>query len=52
VFSRLEALPGVVCVSAGCFGDTGFPGPAKLYWSSRRPHWFATPAGIEPVETQ
>jgi hypothetical protein len=52
VFSRLEALPGVVCVSAGCFGDVNFPGPQKLYWSTRRPHWFVMPAGIEPVETQ
>ena len=52
VFSRLEALPGIVCVSAGCFGDADFPAPGRLYWSSRRHHWLELPGGIEPVETQ
>jgi hypothetical protein len=52
VFSRLEALPGIVCVSAGGFGAQDFPRPGKLYWSSRRHHWFEVPSGVEPIETQ
>jgi hypothetical protein len=52
VFSRLEALPGLVCVSVGCFGDPDFPGPGKLYWSSRRHRWLDVPSGVEAVETQ
>ena len=52
VFTRLEALPGVVCVSAGCFGAQDFPAPGRLYWSSRRHHWLELPGGIERIETQ
>src|SRR4051812_45126931 len=29
VFTRLEALPDVVCVSAGCFNDPDFPKPGR-----------------------
>jgi hypothetical protein len=52
VFSRLEALPELVCVAVGCFSDPDFPAPAKLYWNSRRHHWLDLPAGIGRVETQ
>jgi hypothetical protein len=52
VFCCLEALPGIVGVSVGCFADPDFPGPGKLYWSSRRHRWLGLPAGIEHVETQ
>jgi hypothetical protein len=52
VLSRLEVLPGIVCVGAGGFADPDFPGPGKLYWSSRRHHWLDVPNGVEPVETQ
>lgn len=52
VVTRLQALPGMVCVPVGCFGDPDFPGPGKLYWSSRRHHWLDLPTGIERIETQ
>ena len=52
VFTRLEALPGVMCVPVGCFSEPDFPAPAKLYWSSRRHHWLELPSGVEPIETQ
>jgi hypothetical protein len=52
VFARLEVLPNILCVSAGCFNDRDFPAPAKLYWSSRRHHWLELPAGVELIETQ
>jgi hypothetical protein len=52
VFTRLEVLPGIACVSVGCFNEPDFPAPAKLYWSSRRHHWLDLPTGIERIETQ
>jgi hypothetical protein len=52
VFTRLEVLPGIVCVSVGCFNEPDFPAPGKLYWSSRRHHWLDLPEGVELVETQ
>jgi hypothetical protein len=52
VFSRLESLPGLVCVAIGCFADLQFQRPGTLYWSSRSHHWLELPANIERVETQ
>ena len=52
VFSRLEALPEILCVPVGCFNEPDFPRPGKLYWSSRRHHWLELPIGIVRVETQ
>src|SRR4051812_19164189 len=52
VFTRLEALPDILCVSVGCFGAPDFPGPGRLYWNSKRHHWLELPSGIERVETQ
>jgi hypothetical protein len=51
-FTRLEALPNMICVPVGCFTDPSFAAPGRLYWSSRRHHWLDLPAGIEPVDTQ
>ena len=52
LFFRLEALPGLIGVSVGCFADPGFEKPEKLFWASRRHHWLDVPAVVEPVETQ
>ena len=52
VFCRLEALPGVVGVSVGCFADPEFEKPGKFYWASRRHRWLDVPAALEAVETQ
>jgi hypothetical protein len=52
VFCRLEALPGLIGVSVGCFADPSFEKPEKLYWASRRHHWLDVPAALEAVETQ
>ena len=52
VFARLEALPEMVCVPVGCFNEPDFPGPGKLYWSSKGHRWLELPVGIERVETQ
>lgn len=52
VLTRLEALPGIIGVSVGCFADPGFEKPGKLYWTANRHHWLDTPGDVEPVETQ
>jgi hypothetical protein len=52
VLTRLEALPGIIDVSVGCFADPGFEKPQNLWWASRRHHWLEPPPGVEPVETQ
>ena len=52
VLTRLEALPGLVGVSVGCFADPTFEKPQKLYWTVSRHHWLDTPRGVEPVDTQ
>ena len=52
VLTRLEALPGIIGVSVGCFADPGFEKPEKLWWASRRHHWLEPPSGLETAETQ
>ena len=52
VLTRLEALPGIIDVSVGCFADPGFEKPQNLWWASRRHHWLEPPPGVEPVDTQ
>ena len=52
VYCRLEALPGMIGVSVGCFADPGFEKPQKLYWASRRHRWLDVPTMLEAVETQ
>ena len=52
VFIRMEAMPDLIAIPAGCFADPAFIKPARLYWSSRRHHWLSAPAGAELVETQ
>lgn len=52
VFIRMEAMPGVVAIPAGCFAAPDFTKPDRLYWSARRHHWLAPPPGVESVETQ
>ena len=51
VFMKLEALPNMVCVPVGAFGDPDFQPPGKLFWASRRHRWLELP-GVERVETQ
>jgi hypothetical protein len=52
VFTRMEALPGLIGIAAGCFADPDFAKPATLFWSSRRHKWLPAPDGVEPIETQ
>jgi hypothetical protein len=52
VFVRMEAMPDLIAIPAGCFADPTFIKPGRLYWSTRRHHWLSAPAGAELVETQ
>jgi hypothetical protein len=52
VAARLEVIADMIGVSAGCFADSEFPAPGKLFWSSRSHHWLELADSIERVETQ
>lgn len=52
VFQRAEAMPGAIVVQVGCFGDPGFPPPARAYWTSRKPGWCGLPDGIIAIDRQ
>ena len=52
VFTRMEAMPGLIGIAVGCFADPGFDKPATAYWTARRHHWFDPPPGFETVDTQ
>jgi len=49
---RAEGLPGTVGVPVGCFADTSFAPPSKLFWASRRHHWLELPDTIALIDTQ
>lgn len=52
VMFRAEGLPGVIGVPVGCFADSSFAKPSKLFWASRRHHWLDLPPGIAAIDTQ
>ena len=52
VFMRSEGMPGAIVVSVGCFGDPGFPPPARAYWASRKPGWCGLPDGVAMIDRQ
>jgi hypothetical protein len=52
VVFRVEAWPGMLGVSIGCFADPEFVRPSKFYWSSRRHRWLGIPDGVESLDTQ
>jgi hypothetical protein len=52
MFVRMEAMPGVVAIPAGCFAEPDFVEPGRLYWTVRRHHWLTAPPGVESVDTQ
>ena len=49
VLCRMEAWPGVMAVSVGCFADPDFAQPEKLYWPSRLHRWLGFPDSVEMV---
>jgi hypothetical protein len=52
VFFRAEGLPGMVGIAAGCFADSKFAEPARLFWASRRHGWLDFGTSIPLIETQ
>jgi hypothetical protein len=52
VFSRLEALPGLIAVPVGVFTDPAFVKPARHYWTVSRHQWLASPADAVIIERQ
>jgi len=52
VIFRMQAVPNVVGVSAGCFADPHFGKPTRLYWASRQHDWLSFPEDVERLATQ
>ena len=52
VYYRIEAYPGTVVISAGCFADPDFPKPDTHYYASRRHPWLKVPDGVEAFDEQ
>jgi hypothetical protein len=52
VLFRAEGLPGTLGVPVGCFADSSFARPTKLFWASRRHHWLELPENIVLIDTQ
>ena len=49
---RVEAYPGTIVISVGCFADPDFPKPDTLYYASRRHPWVKVPDGIDAFDEQ
>lgn len=52
VFFRSEGLPGMVGVAVGCFAESSFAKPERLFWASRRHRWLDLGEVIAMLETQ
>lgn len=52
VYRRLEVLPGVIGVLAGCFADKDFKAPENWYHVINRHDWLKPIEGIKDNETQ
>ena len=40
LFARLEAVQDALSIPVGLLGDSGFPPPGDIYWTSRRHSWW------------
>jgi hypothetical protein len=47
VFFRVPAVPDLVGVPAGAFGDPSFPAPSVSVYESRRHHWVSLPESVK-----
>ena len=52
VFSRVEAMPGLIAVPVGSFADPAFEKPRAFYWTLRRHRWLVAPEGAATIERQ
>jgi hypothetical protein len=52
VFFRSEGLPAMVGVAVGCFAESSFAKPERLFWASRRHRWLDLGEVITLLETQ
>jgi len=52
VYWYSEAVPDMINVAIGNFGDPGFPPPAYHVWSSSKHAWVTEPEGCEVHKTQ
>lgn len=52
VYRKLQVLPGVLGVFAGCFADPATPGPENWYHVTSRHAWLKPLEGVTDNETQ
>ncbi|WP_162142406.1 GFA family protein [Cucumibacter marinus] len=45
VLFRLKLRPGMMAIHAGCFADTGFPAPDRIWFAHRAHPWVVLPPG-------
>ena len=50
VFYEIPAMPGMVAVPVGAFGDPTFPPPVFSVWEERRHAWVSVPEGAERMD--
>jgi hypothetical protein len=52
VFVRMEAMPEMLAIPVGCFADSDFIKPGRMYWTVRQHGWLAALHAVETVERQ
>jgi hypothetical protein len=50
VYYTIDAMPGVIAVPVGGFGDPEFPPPVFSVYEARKHAWVAMPSGIEHMD--
>ena len=52
LYWRVEAFPGMIGISAGCFADPDYPAPRRLFWAAKRHRWLEPPTGVKVFDAQ
>ncbi|MBB5518235.1 GFA family protein [Amphiplicatus metriothermophilus] len=52
VYARLDAVPGMIAVAAGCFAEPDFMRPSRFYWTETRHRWLEPIVGVEDALRQ
>ncbi len=46
VYWTNDALPDLIMVAVGSFGDPSFPSPMRSVWAQHKHHWIVLPQGL------
>lgn len=50
VYYEIDAMPDVIAVPVGAFGDPAFPAPTYSVYEARKHAWITVPDGIEHLD--